>query len=68
MTLDEYIKSLVTPARTKTAVIEDLAKASGVSVPSISAASRGAKFRRYDKAEALSKATDRQVTVKELCE
>lgn len=52
----------------KTNVLKDLAKKSGVSFLTLQILERGGKMQNYDKAKAVSEATDGKVTIKDLCE
>ena len=53
---------------TKQAILEDLAKRSGVSFYTCKLAARGGRLNRYDVAKAISTATADAVSVAELCE
>lgn len=51
----------------KTNILKELAKESGVSLLTLQNVERGGKIKLYDKALAISKATDGKVKVEELC-
>lgn len=69
MTLEEWVVSEVAKGNTnKTSVLRDLADRSGVSLVTLLSVAKGMPITMYPKAQAISAATEGQVTVKELCE
>ena len=69
MKLSEYVAKEVKRLGTnKTTILKGLAKKSGVSLLTLQGAERGATMRMYDKAKAVSDATDGKVKVADLCE
>lgn len=69
MTLKDYVDAAVRDRGvTATDVLREVAKDSGVSFQTCSTTYRGAVLQRYDKAKAISDATDGLVTIQALCE
>lgn len=69
MKLSEWIdKRTAKSGGTRTAVREELAAASGVSVVTVNHVDNGMRLKNYEKAKALSDATKGAVTPEELCE
>ena len=56
------------PKVNKTQIIREISEKCGVSKVTVENASRGLTLQRYDKAKAISDATDGKVSVAELCE
>lgn len=52
----------------RTAFLREFAKKCGVSFQTLQYTIRGVRIKLYDKAEAISIATDREVSVQELCD
>lgn len=70
MTLEQWLKEqLATDPKTSTrAVLTKLAKRAGVSMTALTPLAKGGRMGNYDKALAVSKATDWRVTIPELCQ
>ncbi len=69
MTLEQWIyDQQLTQAKTKTAILKDLATQSGGSLVTLQFVCRGSRLVSYPKARAVSLATGGRVTVRELCE
>jgi hypothetical protein len=67
--LSEYVaKEAKRVGTNKTTILKELAQKSGVSLLTLQTAERGATMRMYDKAKAVSDATDGKVKVSDLCE
>lgn len=62
------LRVVATTGGTRSAVYVELSKESGVSTQTIANVDRGMRLKTYDRAKALSDATDGAVTVAELCE
>lgn len=69
MTLHEWVTLQSQQQQcSRTAILENLAKKSKVSLATLRPVDRGAKIRNYQKAQEVSKATGSSVTITELCE
>lgn len=64
----EYVDAQVKWATSRTAFLQQLESACGVSLLTLQRLYRGAKLKRYDKAKALCKATGGKVSLEDLCE
>lgn len=69
MKLKDWITTQTGPQVTRRAVLEALAKRSGVSFQTLEpVAGRGTRMGNYQKAKAVSAATDWKVTIFDLCD